>query len=71
MASEAEINVINQKLVGAMMKDGFAFVTSTILNGRTVLRLCTINPRTTEGDIGATIQRIKELGMDERSQSKT
>ena len=33
----------------AMLRDGFALATSTVLNGRTVLRLCTINPRTTEG----------------------
>jgi glutamate/tyrosine decarboxylase-like PLP-dependent enzyme len=69
-ASEAEINLINQKLVGAIMEDGFAFISSTILNGRAVLRLCTINPRTTEGDIRATIQRIEELGVYERGQSK-
>jgi glutamate/tyrosine decarboxylase-like PLP-dependent enzyme len=70
-ASEAEINVINQKLISAIREDGFAYLSSTILNGRTVLRLCTINPRTTEGDIRATIQRIEKLGNYERGQSKT
>jgi aromatic-L-amino-acid/L-tryptophan decarboxylase len=28
------------------------------LQGRSVLRLCTINPRTTEDDIRGTIQRL-------------
>lgn len=38
--------------------DGFAAVTSTTLRGRSVLRLCTINPRTTESDIESTIDRL-------------
>lgn len=38
--------------------DGYAAVTSTVLSGRTVLRLCIINPATTTGDIDGTIQRL-------------
>lgn len=40
--------------------DGFAAVTSTTLRGRSVLRLCTINPRTTESDIEETIERLAD-----------
>ena len=29
--------------------------------GRTVLRLCTINPRTTDADIDGTVERIAQL----------
>jgi len=39
-------------------REGFAAVTSTTLRGTSVLRLCTINPRTTEGDIESTIERL-------------
>jgi aromatic-L-amino-acid/L-tryptophan decarboxylase len=39
-------------------RDGFAAVTTTTLHGRSVLRLCTINPCTTEADIEATIERL-------------
>ena len=39
---------------------GFAAVSSTVLKGRTVLRLCIINPRTTTDDIDGTIQRLSE-----------
>ncbi|MGL6160691.1 pyridoxal phosphate-dependent decarboxylase family protein [Microbulbifer sp.] len=35
---------------------GFACVSSTSLKGRTALRLCTINPLTTKGDIRETIE---------------
>lgn len=37
---------------------GYACVTSTSLQGRSVLRLCTINPLTTEADIAGTLARL-------------
>ena len=46
------------KLVQTLLEDGFALITSTILRGRTVLRTCTINPRTTEADIQAALERL-------------
>jgi aromatic-L-amino-acid/L-tryptophan decarboxylase len=39
-------------------RDGHAAVTTTRLHGRSVLRLCTINPRTTEDDIATTLERL-------------
>jgi aromatic-L-amino-acid/L-tryptophan decarboxylase len=45
----------------AMLRDGFALATSTVLNGRTALRLCPINPRTTEADIEQTLDWIESL----------
>jgi glutamate/tyrosine decarboxylase-like PLP-dependent enzyme len=44
--------------VAALTADGFATLTSTILRGRPVLRLCTINPRTTDADIAGTLARL-------------
>jgi len=49
------------RLVQSILKDGFALITSTVLHGRTVLRTCTINPRTTEADIEATLERLDRL----------
>jgi len=51
-------DALHAKLVEATLQDGFALCTSTTLRGRTVLRMCTINPRTTEQDIGDTLARI-------------
>jgi aromatic-L-amino-acid/L-tryptophan decarboxylase len=50
----------------AMLLDGYALATSTVLNGKTVLRLCTINPRTTEDDLERTIDWLDALaeGME-------
>ena len=42
----------------ALAEDGFAVVTTTRLRGRAVLRLCTINPRTSAQDIAATLERL-------------
>ena len=60
--SPVPINTINQLLVDAMIADGFAMISSTTLRGYTVLRLCTINPRTSETDIRETIQRLEHFG---------
>jgi glutamate/tyrosine decarboxylase-like PLP-dependent enzyme len=49
------------ELHDAMLRDGFALATSTVLNGRTALRLCTINPRTTEADIEQTLEWLDTL----------
>jgi aromatic-L-amino-acid/L-tryptophan decarboxylase len=54
-------DAVQTKLVDLMLRDGFAFLTSTTLKGLTALRLCTINPRTTEQDIIETIDRLEKL----------
>jgi glutamate/tyrosine decarboxylase-like PLP-dependent enzyme len=45
----------------AITEDGFAAVSTTTLRGRAVLRLCTINPRTTEADLDETLSRLGDL----------
>ncbi|HZR78262.1 MAG TPA: pyridoxal-dependent decarboxylase [Chthoniobacterales bacterium] len=52
---------LQTRLVEAMMHDGYALLTSTELRGVASLRLCTINPRTTEKDIIGTVKRLDEL----------
>jgi glutamate/tyrosine decarboxylase-like PLP-dependent enzyme len=52
---------VQESLVERMAADGLALLTSTALRGRRVLRLCTINPRTTPEDIEATIERLESL----------
>jgi aromatic-L-amino-acid decarboxylase len=42
----------------ALAEEGYAAVTSTTLGGRSVLRLCTINPLTTESEIAETLERL-------------
>jgi len=52
------LNCLNGSLVNAMIADGFAMLSSTVLRGQTVLRMCTINPRATEADVRETIRRL-------------
>ena len=52
----AQLDTINQRIVDEMIAGGFA------MSGRTVLRRCTINPRTTEDDIRETMQKLEECG---------
>ena len=44
-----------------MVADGFAAPSTTLAGGRVVLRLCTINPRTTFEDVDATLERMEQL----------
>jgi aromatic-L-amino-acid decarboxylase len=59
--SDQQADLLNQSLVEALIEDGFAMVSSTRLRGRTVLRLCPINPRTSEADIHATLGKLDAL----------
>jgi len=52
---------LQTQLVDKMMKDGYALLASTELRGAVSLRLCTVNPRTTEQDIIGTIDRLDKF----------
>lgn len=56
-------DALQTALVDIMLRDGYAFLTSTTLKGVTCLRLCTINPRTTESDVIETVKRLDELAQ--------
>jgi glutamate/tyrosine decarboxylase-like PLP-dependent enzyme len=49
------------ELVARAIADGYAAPSSTVVDGRVALRLCTINPRTTTDEIEATIVRLEGL----------
>lgn len=53
-ASAAE----HSRAVAELTASGFAAASTTVLRGRTVFRLCIINPRTTTADLDATIDRL-------------
>lgn len=60
--SEEGINRINWDIVDIVLEDGYMLVTTTNLRGQTVLRMCTINPRTTEEDLRESVRRLAEYG---------
>jgi hypothetical protein len=70
-SSEKEINEIHRRMVEMMTENGFAFANSTTLSGQTVMRLCTINPRTTEDDVRATIKQLEQFGRELQDRIKS
>jgi aromatic-L-amino-acid/L-tryptophan decarboxylase len=52
------------RISASTVSDGYAAPSTTVLRGRTVLRLCTINPRTTFEEIEATIERMERFADD-------
>jgi glutamate/tyrosine decarboxylase-like PLP-dependent enzyme len=67
--TDAEADALNTRLVERLFADGYAMVTSTVLQGRTVLRLCTINPRTAEQEVAETIHRLSAFSAGLRQET--
>lgn len=59
--SPEQLDRLHLELVERMIAGGYAVLTSTVLRGRTVLRLCTINPRSRPEEIEQTVARLEEL----------
>jgi aromatic-L-amino-acid decarboxylase len=59
-----EVDRLQTALAEAMIADGFAMVNPTVLRGRTILRLCSINPRTTDADIRDTLANLGRMGQE-------
>jgi glutamate/tyrosine decarboxylase-like PLP-dependent enzyme len=48
-------------LVARALADGYVAPSTTVLRGETVLRFCTINPRTTDRELDRSVARLAEL----------
>jgi len=59
-----QLNEINRSIVDKIISDGYAMVASTQLKDKIVLRMCTINPRTTKDDIRQTVEKIAKFGQE-------
>ena len=60
---EGDRDALNEKLVRLLRESGTAMLSSTMLDGRFVLRLCPINPRTTTADVDRTLEKLEELAL--------
>jgi glutamate/tyrosine decarboxylase-like PLP-dependent enzyme len=61
-APEEALEAINRGVTDELLADATAFASSTRLGGRTVLRLCTINPRSSEADLRWVLDRMAAAG---------
>lgn len=58
------LDALNKRIVERIQLGGRAFLTSTVLEGRFVLRACVINPRTTEAEIDALADLVSLTGTE-------
>jgi hypothetical protein len=70
-ASEPEIECVNQRIFEEIMAGGRAFLSTTRLNGKLALRLCSVNWRTTAADVEEVVNLLLNAGdstIDQDSQ---
>lgn len=58
-----DLNRLNRDLIPEVQKAGRVFITSTELNGQTVLRACIVNFRMTESDLDTLLDEIVRAGQ--------
>lgn len=61
--NEAEEDAINRGLCMQLQASGTAYVVTTRLDGRIVIRLCCINPMAEQTDIAATINTLSNMAI--------
>jgi aromatic-L-amino-acid decarboxylase len=57
-----DVDLHNQRLVGALQRDGRVYVTGAVVDGSWCLRPCIVNYRTTEDDARALVDIVREVG---------
>lgn len=60
--SEMDADTLTRALYNANRERGYSMLTTTLIRGRPVLRICAINPRTTEEDFRSSVALLAELG---------
>ena len=55
-------DALTKSLYDANRERGYSMLTTTVIRGQTVLRVCTINPRTTEEDLQSSLCLLADLG---------
>lgn len=52
-----------ERVANSVLQEGFGMLSTTVLAGETVLRLCTINPRTSREDLAQFIEKVEAHAM--------
>jgi len=60
--ARGDADLHNQRLVGALQRDGRVYVTGAVIDGSWCLRPCIVNYRTTEDDARALVDVVREVG---------
>ncbi|PWN05542.1 pyridoxal phosphate-dependent decarboxylase family protein [Rhodohalobacter mucosus] len=67
--NDEDAELMNRKLAHAIEQDGRIFLTATKISGKTALRTCFINPRTTKKDVEWILEVIRDVEADVMQQS--
>ena len=62
--SEEQRNQLNEMISARLNESGYAAVFTTILRGKTVLRICAIHPETTREDIQTTLRLLDKYALE-------
>ena len=60
--TDAELDALQQAIAEELTRSGKAFLSTTRLGGRTTLRMCFVNWRTTAADVEAIVALLREIG---------
>ncbi len=60
--SEPQLNELNNSIAQQIIHSGYALLSPTILGGKHILRMCTINHRTARADLERTVAMLREYG---------
>lgn len=63
--TDAQLDSVNRMVQKRITDEGFALICPTTLSGKLVIRMCVINPRTTQDDIDETLKRLKRYAEEE------
>jgi glutamate/tyrosine decarboxylase-like PLP-dependent enzyme len=58
------LNELNKAVLERLQLSGRAFLSSTVLNGRFVLRACMVNPLSAERDVDAMLEAVKAFAHE-------
>jgi len=61
---DAVLDALQRRIAAETTRGGFAMLSTTELGGRAALRLCTINPRTTDADVRETVRLMARIGRE-------
>ena len=65
---DERLDQFNKTVLERVQLSGRAFLSSTVLNGRFVLRACIVNPLSAQGDIDALMETLKATAREARHQ---
>jgi len=60
--TEPALNELNRRIVYRIVEEGSAFVYPTVLRGKTAIRVCIVNFRTTERDLVLLLDEVERIG---------